>query len=57
MKVKITKPVLVECLEGSIVEMTEKQYKLAKKYCEPIIENKIENPEQTIQKKTRKGKK
>lgn len=40
MKVKITKPVVLEALEGSIVEISENQYNLIKNYCEAEIETK-----------------
>lgn len=46
MKVKIKKAVVLEALEGSIVEVSEAQFNLIKNYCEEVetknvsIENK-----------------
>ena len=63
MKVLVHKPVVLEALEGSIVEVSSRQYELVKNYCDlviPSVEVKehIETKEiSKSMKQTRKGKK
>lgn len=54
MRVKITKPCVIEVLPGSVVEISDRQLKFINGYFEPV--EKRETPE-TQQKTTRKGKK
>lgn len=58
MKVIIKKAVVLEALEGSIVEVSESQFNLIKNYCEIKKDSKVETKEITPEKKeTKKGKK
>jgi hypothetical protein len=54
MRVKITKPCVIEVLPGSEVEITEYQFRFITDYCK--IEQKKETPEKA-QKQTRKARK
>jgi hypothetical protein len=54
MRVKITKPCVIEVLAGSEVEVTEYQLKFIREFCEPIETR--ETPEKA-QKTTRKARK
>lgn len=57
MKVVIKKAVVLEALEGSIVEVSESQFKLIQAYCDVKKDGAKETKEITPQKKeTRKGK-
>lgn len=61
MKVKINKKVVIEVLEGSIVEVSEKQYKFIKDYCELMVEESVkeqpkEDPKQEIKEQPKKKK-
>ena len=61
MKVKINKKVVIEVLEGSIVEVSEKQYKLIKNYCEVMVEEPVkeqpkEEPIQEVKEQPKKKK-
>ncbi len=61
MKVKINKKVVIEVLEGSIVEVSEKQYKLIKNYCEVMVEEPVkelpkEEPKQEVIEQPKKKK-
>lgn len=61
MKVKINKKVVIEVLEGSIVEVSEKQYKLIKNYCEVMVEEPVkeqpkEEPKQEVKEQPKKKK-
>lgn len=55
MKVKITKPCVIEVLPGSIVEVSDRQLKFIKDHCEPIETREI--PEKPTKTTTRKAKK
>ena len=58
MKVKITKPIRVNCISGEC-EVTEQEYNrlLLLNAVEPLVEKKtVEKPESAIEKQTRKKK-
>lgn len=58
MKAKVIKPVVIECLEGSVVEISRRQFELARLYLavEQAREEKVKEEEKEVKAKKKQEK-